>query len=821
MEYERLKIYSEGVMRVDARIRDSARKLEDAIETAASAQLIESESHGRVSLNLDRLKHDVDCFVEGTDTMKAEYRRELKRAPPRESAAAAASSTSSPDMVGLSDLFLEIRDSIVADDSGHVSSFAITGMAGIGKTALAKKLLEDSLVKEKFKCRAFVRIGQPEEYGYNEIMSSIISQLSDGEVIMEEGDGYIDFGKLLENCLQGRKFLIVLDDVWDLFFQGNLTDMLPENGYILPTSRIEESSRVQWYSTHSYQMRLMNEEESWELLSREVFGEGGDGCPPQLVKAGKKIAQNCDGLPLLILAVAKHLSELEKSLEYWKEVAKQRNSAMEDAIDQIYEVLLSSYHYMELNAKACFLYMGVFPQDYVARYSRILYLWRAERFAVFDNGGGALVDYLLKINIVVARLVSSAGKVKGCNLHVVYRHLSRREGERNGFLHILSTYSDGGSIGGDERTEEKRRLAIHHNTLLAIKEVHSSVASCSTLRSVLCTGPYHQYQVPIFCELKLLRLLDALSIRFYEFPVELMELIQLRYLSLSTNASLPPSINQLWFLEYLIVHQHSRIIKYDSRRSHGEAADPSYVPVEIWELQHLEHLHIIGRNLPHPPPGAALPNLTHLLDVGVQTCTKQVLENLPKLEKLRIRIESAPDGNDGGQVNSCFHHISCLEKLVSLTTAVTNPSFLRRPKAPLPRLISILAPSLGKLTLSGLGYPWEDMSIIAQLPCLRVLKLQSYAFCGEKWETDDEMRFESLRILSIEDTDLVCWTTPRRSEPFPILGLLTLKNCHKLQEIPVSWRALHKVEVADCNPLVERWGELVWGIQLQVDHSWK
>ncbi|KAL8498808.1 hypothetical protein ACS0TY_021949 [Phlomoides rotata] len=96
----------------------------------------------------------------------------------------------------------------------------------------------------------------------------------------------------------------------------------------------------------------------------------------------------------------------------------------------------------------------------------------------------------------------------------------------------------------------------------------------------------------------------------------------------------------------------------------------------------------------------------------------------------------------------------------------------------------MLPSNLAKLTLSGLGYAWEDMRPIASLKLLKVLKLQSYAFRGQT------------RV----DTDLVHWRADDYSH-FLSLWFLTIRHCFKLKEIP--WRSFSRVcttELVDCHP---------------------
>ncbi|KAH6771638.1 hypothetical protein C2S51_010042 [Perilla frutescens var. frutescens] len=684
------------------------------------------------------------------------------------------SATDECDMVGLFDQFRWIRDKLIASKtvSYYDTVIRITGMAGIGKTRLAKKLLQDPSVKAHFECVAFVRVGPV--FWHEEVLDAITAQLNlHGHKMIMEGS----FVQRFRRILTLRKSLIVLDDVWDnIDFLENLSSLLFMETQILVTSREHVNSPL----FLNLKMRFMDEEESWELLRRNVFGE--EECPPQLVKPGKKIAKNCEGLPLLIIAVAPILlSQAQKNPECWNRVAEKPHSVLEKASHRISEVLLSSYHPLTEYQKLCFLYLAAFPLKYIVRRSTIINFWHVERFRCTRS-----TDYLdtyrklLRNNLFMCHEENLfSGISKACSLHSAYWYLSKKVAENNKFLYTINGPAD----ALDECVKSHHRLAIYENVLFAIKEVHEKISSISTVRSQLCTGPYHQYQVPICTQWKVLRVLNAATIRFYEFPVEVLKLILLRYLALTCNADLPASISKLWSLKFLIVHQHSSI---------KQVGVESYLPVEVWDLQELEHLEIMGRNLHDPPhPGVVLPNLKKLLDVGVESCTKAVLESLPRLKKLRIQIEFAPNATE---TMSCFDHISCLDSLKTFHSQIINPTLLR-PPPPLAFSLSRLT----KLTLSGFGYPWEHLRKILKLRYLKELKLQHYAFRGEKWDAK-VIKSSELCSLTIEDTDLVEWTAGFHT--FCSLRYLNFKNCYKLREIPF-FPYVKDIKLVDCNPLAE------------------
>ncbi|KAL8490070.1 hypothetical protein ACS0TY_025822 [Phlomoides rotata] len=209
-----------------------------------------------------------------------------------------------------------------------------------------------------------------------------------------------------------------------------------------------------------------------------------------------------------------------------------------------------------------------------------------------------------------------------------------------------------------------------------------------------------------------LRRLDALNIRFYDFPLEVLKLVKLRYLALTCNRNLPSSISNLRKLQYLIVHPHLSIKPCRALFN---------LPMDIWDMKRLKHLPVTGYDLPNLGE-TSLQELITLLDVTAGSCT--VLNRVPNLTKLGIKIELTPDVVDP---LCCFDHIYHLTKLESLKCVIVNPEFKLGVVSPVSSF-PCLPFSLNKLSLSGMGYPWEEMSKIASLPNLEVLKLRFNAF---------------------------------------------------------------------------------------------
>ncbi|XP_042006130.1 late blight resistance protein R1-A-like isoform X2 [Salvia splendens] len=271
-------------------------------------------------------------------------------------------------------------------------------------------------------------------------------------------------------------------------------------------------------------------------------------------------------------------------------------------------------------------------------------------------------------------------------------------------------------------------------------------------------------------------------------PTEVLKLIELRYLALTVHGELPPFLSNLHNIQNLIVRRYHNIKVLTNSSRFPEEKDTvqeqksiqpprnfTGLPMEIWDMQELRHLWIMGRNLPDPSDGAKLQNLL-TFHADAHCCTKDVFKGISKLKKLRMKIELEPDADD-----------------VALKCVVANPRLRSQVE------LSYLPQCLKKLSLNGLGYCWESMSVIGSLPKLEVLKVQCSAFPGPEWKTKVE-EFPRLEFLLLEDIDPVHWRTDDDDEWLPCLQRLIIRNCYKLPSQVGYIDVLKTIEVVDCSP---------------------
>lgn len=672
------------------------------------------------------------------------------------------------NVVGLEEEIEKVTGYLNEETEG-LDVITIVGMPGTGKTTLAWITFHRQEVVDKFPTRIWIHVSNnfSERGVFLEILKNN-TQITDD--ISDKGDE--ELAKLAAAYLEREKFLIVMDDVWSPHDWDRLRIALPklnEKGRVLITSCNEIVGLHTNRFRVPHKVRLLTQAESWSLLKSEVFGE--QECPPELEKLGRIIAEECEGLPLAILALARTLVEEELSAKDMTE----RRVAWTKVGFRVPQYRNNIFYLsLPFHLRYCFLYFGMFPYDFEIPVWKLIRMWIAEGFIQPCEGlsveetAETYLKELISRNLVTVGRTKSDGNIKTCRVHRMMHEFCKIEDgkERENFLQEIML-SDGDSDTEVSELPNCRRLCIHSNVLgfLSSKPFGPHVRSFVSFSNEDIILPVENNSI-IPLAFKLLRVLDANPIRFTKVPIDMYQLLHLRYLVISTDLSILPKVfSRLSKIQTLVVDTKSRILEF-----RGDI-------LGFTELRHFKTnaSTILGR---HGTSNHGQ-QLQTLGTISSESCTKELLERASNLKKLGIRgrLYAFFKGTTGS-----FDSLGKLNNLENLK--LLNDVFPKSPSLdPLHKFppASKFPATLRSLTLVSTFLPWNEMQILGSLEMLKVLKLKDNAFVGRIWDTHD-VGFHSLEALHIERTDLAIWVAS--AHHFPQLKRLQLYYCEQLREVP-------------------------------------
>ncbi|KAM3267381.1 hypothetical protein P3S67_032431 [Capsicum chacoense] len=202
-------------------------------------------------------------------------------------------------------------------------------MGGIGKTTLANEVYNDACIRSHFDVCAWATISQ--QHNVKEILLSLLrSTKSDTFDMNDEAE----LANMLQKSLKGKRYLLVLDDMWKSEAWDAMRLCFPienKGSGVLLTTRNTEVARDAGTENLSFQLNLMDPNESWNLFKSVAFAN--EALPSYLETIGKQIAEKCHGLPLTIAVVA-GLLKSKRAIKDWENVEKDVKSFVTNDPDE-------------------------------------------------------------------------------------------------------------------------------------------------------------------------------------------------------------------------------------------------------------------------------------------------------------------------------------------------------------------------------------------------------------------------------------------------------------------------------------------------------
>ncbi|KAL7148702.1 hypothetical protein ABFS83_06G196700 [Erythranthe nasuta] len=689
-------------------------------------------------------------------------------------------------LVGLERDMKLLLENAILDGRDGLAVATVAGMGGIGKSTLAKKVYNHSDVVKRFDMRAWVVVSS--DFRPRDIIKELMLQLLEPKenkltlVEIMEKLPLPNVQQLLHERLCGKRYFIVLDDLWENKHWESLATVFPVEGQgsrLLLTSRDRNITK---HAHYIHEMKLLDPDESWKLLMKKAFIDNNEGkCPDDLYDIGREILKKCDGLPLAISVVGGQLVDRSPSKSTWEKVLKEINSHLETRESKASDIMELSYHNLSPELKSCFLCLGFFKEDAIIPARKLIQVWTAQGLiqqerrgenTTMDEIGQSYLDELINRNMVQVKDMSYDGSLKTCHIHDLLRELSIRKAKEEISFEIRR------EDGSSQSLDKPRHRAVYCSTETFIY----SASKNKYLRSLFIHGSDNRIDVkPSYWKsFELLKILDFEDFILHRLPDTIGELTGLRYLGLRNTkiSELPRSLGRLKKLEVLDV-----------------AKNYTNVPNVIWEMDTLRHLymHHGHRFMGGPLRIHTLKNLHTLSYIRTDNF---VHENLTQLASLRILgIVILSSNFKFNTLCSSLKNLVCLKvfsvymnsismdvlsTMGNLTKLKLRGQLIKLPDFP---------PNLSYLTLVLAELLHDPMPVLEKLPKLLGLKLV-LAYKGQKMEVS-EKGFPKLKVLILRHMQDLETIQVGKGGGMPELKRLEIYNCSNLvKKLPEKLRLI-------------------------------
>ncbi|PON63317.1 NB-ARC domain containing protein, partial [Parasponia andersonii] len=244
----------------------------------------------------------------------------------------------------------------------------------MGKTTLAQLVFNDERVDKHFQLKMWVCVS--EDFDVLRLIKAIIESGTGRSCEALEMD---PLQKCLRDMVKGKRFLLVLDDVWneDQEQWDKLKYVLACGSYgasIVVTTRLKRVASFMG-TVPMHQLSCLSEDDCWSLFKQRAFGNQTEE-RPNLVMIGKEIVKKCKGVPL----AAKPLGGLmcfKNEENEWLSVMHSALWNLPEDNGSILPALRLSYLHLPVEQRRCFAYCAIFPKDYAIEKEKLIHLWVA------------------------------------------------------------------------------------------------------------------------------------------------------------------------------------------------------------------------------------------------------------------------------------------------------------------------------------------------------------------------------------------------------------------------------------------------------------
>ncbi|CAJ2638906.1 unnamed protein product [Trifolium pratense] len=683
------------------------------------------------------------------------------------------------------------------NDSGNQVPpiISIVGLGGMGKTTLAKLVYNDNKIKEHFQLQGWVYVS--ESFDVVGLTKAILESFK----FSANGENLSLLQEQLQRELTGKKYLLVLDDIWNVNAACWEDLLLPFNhgtseSKIIVTTRDKGVKNV--LNSKLFDLQQLDQNDCWRLFETHAF-HGKNVCEyKEFESIGKKIVNKCGGLPLAVKTLGQLLRRKFSEPE-WMNILETDMGRLSDEDNKVNPVLRLSYHNLPSNHKRCFAYCSIFPKGYEFRKGELINVWMAEgllkcckAYNSEEEFGSEIFGDLASISFLQQSLHPKGFTQE----HYFFMHDLVSALAKSVSGEFCMQIEDYGVKGISERTRHIW-LSLQLNSgdkllepICEVKGLRSLVLQPISERLnvvwyiwssrqieedyVKKTTLSRKIQHDLFSRLNCLRMLSFRGCYLTELVDEIGNLKLLRYLDLSHTyiKSLPDTIYMLYNLQTLLLEGCRRMTD---------------LPSNFSKLVNLCHLELPSDDFRHPyikkmPKNIGklnqLQSLTYFI---VEEHNGSVLKELEKLNHLHGSINIEGLGNvidpaDAAMANLKDKkyleelHLKFYDKREEMNDSIVESNV---------SVLEALHPNrkLKKLTIENYnGNRFPTWLRGCYLPNLVSLKLKN---CGSCSLLPPLGQFPLLKKISIEECPELEKVQP---QDLPSLQILEISHCNKLEE---------------------------------------
>ncbi|GBG75463.1 hypothetical protein CBR_g20095 [Chara braunii] len=186
----------------------------------------------------------------------------------------------------------------------------IHGMGGVGKTTLATQIYDSGEIRREFRHGVFfMPCGQ--DMPAQALIDKFWTRMHGHALDTFYSD--LEQESKLKTALQGKRVLIVIDDVWHTEQIAWTERNFPTRCGIIITTRDRDIVRK---ATLTHLVEPLGRKESFEFFCQWAFG--GKDPIPELEEVVRKVCEKCDGMPLALRVVGSNISPRHKDIEFWE-----------------------------------------------------------------------------------------------------------------------------------------------------------------------------------------------------------------------------------------------------------------------------------------------------------------------------------------------------------------------------------------------------------------------------------------------------------------------------------------------------------------------